>query len=104
MLLPSAFGRGVVPRQSRAGCLIALTLPSYELKPRVKLLLATLSLFISIASAAQAQTDKRVALVIGNGDYPKVGRLPNPTMRETTMVGETLKARLAYRGVGRGCG
>jgi formylglycine-generating enzyme required for sulfatase activity len=36
-------------------------------------------LFLFLVVATSAQAEKRVALVIGNGAYAKVGKLPNPT-------------------------
>ena len=40
---------------------------------------AIVSIFAMILGGGGAQADKRVALVIGNGNYVEVGKLPNPT-------------------------
>ena len=57
----------------------------------MKLLLAALCLLVSIVSDANAQAEKRVALVIGNGEYAKVGKLPNPT-RDASAVEALLRS------------
>jgi formylglycine-generating enzyme required for sulfatase activity len=44
-----------------------------------------------IATAGPASAQKRVALIIGNGAYTKVGKLPNPT-RDAVAVEAMLKA------------
>ena len=55
------------------------------------MLRATVALFLLVLLASVAEAQNRVALVIGNGDYGKVGKLPNPT-RDAGAVEELLKA------------
>ena len=52
---------------------------------------AAFVLLILIVLPSAAIADKRVALVIGNGDYAKVGKLPNPTS-DANAVGTMLRA------------
>jgi TPR repeat protein len=44
-----------------------------------------------IASTAEAQTDRRVALVVGNGDYTSVTALPNPS-QDADLLADQLRA------------
>ena len=57
----------------------------------MKKLIGVLCLLLSPVSAAYAQSEKRVALVIGNSDYAKVSKLPNPT-RDVGAVEAMLRA------------
>ena len=47
--------------------------------------------FLLLSTAAHGQAEKRVALLIGNSDYAKVGKLPNPT-RDVGAVETMLRA------------
>jgi uncharacterized caspase-like protein len=60
---------------------------------------------VLFAVVPAAQAEKRVALVIGNGDYGKVGRLPNPA-RDAAVMEAMLRAAgfgtvVAKRNLGR---
>src|SRR5438552_8079151 len=55
------------------------------------MLRAIVALFILMLLPCVAHADKRVALVIGNGDYGKVGKLPNPA-RDASAVEALLRA------------
>ncbi len=55
------------------------------------MLRATVALLVLMLLASGAEAQKRVALVIGNGDYGKVGKLPNPT-RDASSVEAMLRA------------
>ena len=44
-----------------------------------------------IASTAEAQSDRRVALVVGNGDYTSVTALPNPS-QDADLLADQLRA------------
>ena len=52
---------------------------------------AALVLLIGFGSAYAVPSEKRVALVIGNGAYPNVGELPNPP-NDAKLISETLRA------------
>jgi hypothetical protein len=42
---------------------------------------------LTLVAAPTAQAEKRIALVIGNGAYVKVPKLPNPTNDSAAMAG-----------------
>lgn len=52
--------------------------------------LASLLLFAAVANNATAETERRVALVIGNGAYASVPKLPNP-QADATFVAAALR-------------
>ncbi len=56
----------------------------------VSMLRLVLLIVCAIATAASAQADKRVALVIGNSDYTNAGRLPN-ARRDAGAIGALFK-------------
>lgn len=59
----------------------------------MRLFSVSLFLLFSLAHASHAQNEKRYALVIGNGDYPKeIGLLLNPVNDATAMAAELRKA------------
>jgi formylglycine-generating enzyme required for sulfatase activity len=51
-----------------------------------------LALLVTLVAPPSAQAEKRIALVIGNGAYVKVPRLPNPTSDSAAMSGLLRKA------------
>ena len=56
-----------------------------------KALFIALFVLCGFSSAHAATTEKRVALVIGNGAYPNVGELPNPP-NDAKLMAKTLRA------------
>src|SRR5262245_55593088 len=60
-------------------------------------LLAAACCAIAVSGAGPANAEKRVALVIGNGAYAKVGRLPNPA-RDAAAI-ETLLRTAGFNAV-----
>src|SRR5262245_39526404 len=60
-------------------------------------LLAAACCAIAVSGAGPANAEKRVALVIGNGAYAKVGKLPNPTRDAAAM--EALLRTAGFNGV-----
>jgi uncharacterized caspase-like protein len=66
----------------------------------LKRLAATIFLFLVCSDVTSAQTEGRVALVVGNSAYQSVARLPNAA-NDARLVARTLK-NLGFKLVGGG--
>jgi TPR repeat protein len=72
--------------------------PAFNWHPTFATIYAALALAVTTVFAAHAESGRRVALVVGNGDYHFIPALTNPR-NDARLIGETLK-RLGFTLVG----